>query len=240
MFRFTDFLSQRTNRQTTIFEEADLVEQDRLPLFLFMEADGITHRCTKKFLDIYNSGDIPEDVRRVARKLFRKVDQSQNPEEAGMYQWTDKPEFYEIRVGIHFRALARRVKTKNGIVYVWFWIGTREELNNAQHTFMKLDPDINVPNLYTQSKKPQNPLRLWRKIPNAASRHGGKQALTRTGNVINPKDAQTRAEQEALVGRPKDKSGRTPPFPRPPRSRGLSAGERRAQYGIFKTRKDVG
>ena len=76
------------------------------------------HRATRRFWELLD--DLPEDVRRTARKNFDLL--KQDPLHPSLH-FKKVGKFWSARVGINHRALA----VKDGPDFVWVWIGIHDE-----------------------------------------------------------------------------------------------------------------
>lgn len=82
------------------------------------------HRATKKFIAMFN--DLPTIIKKTAQEKFKKI--QIDPRLADFKLMPQHgPNVVQADAGYHYRALG----VKEGDNIVWYWIGTREELNGG-------------------------------------------------------------------------------------------------------------
>ena len=74
-----------------------------------------------RFWDTFHS--LPSHIQQLARAKFDLW--QQDPFHPSLKFQEIQPDIWRIRLGDHYRALARRT----GDLIVWFWIGTHEDYN---------------------------------------------------------------------------------------------------------------
>ncbi len=79
----------------------------------------MSHYATPEFWFHYRQ--LPEDVQRTADKNYQLL--ADNPQHPSLHFKKIRDDFWSVRVGRRFRALA----TEEGGDFVWFWIGPHDE-----------------------------------------------------------------------------------------------------------------
>ena len=85
----------------------------------------MTNRTTARFWKSYQA--LPADIRALARKNYELFKSNSAHPSLEFKKLMGKRIAWAVRVGIHYRALAR--EREDGTL-VWFWIGTHEEYNS--------------------------------------------------------------------------------------------------------------
>jgi hypothetical protein len=83
----------------------------------------VINRATADFWRRHDA--LPKAVRAVAKKNFRLF--GQDPQHPSLEFKQLYPGLFSVRVGIHYRALARPIS--NG--FSWFWIGSHSEYDRV-------------------------------------------------------------------------------------------------------------
>jgi hypothetical protein len=81
----------------------------------------LKNRRTRSFREDFDR--LPKSVQRKARDSFRRFQENPNHRGLAFKQIFADESIFSVRIGIHYRALARR----RGDVLNWFWIGSHAE-----------------------------------------------------------------------------------------------------------------
>ena len=146
--RFIEFIAELDTTDKIIEDVRNGLETE-----LLVEAVQYIHRTTPDFRKIWNSGEIPMNVRDASQRVFQQM--AVNPLQVNMKTLetgTKGNATVQVKIGDKWRALA----AKDGNVLYWYWIGPREELNNFRGTKI-MQPSIPAAR-YVGVKYPKRPV----------------------------------------------------------------------------------
>jgi hypothetical protein len=83
----------------------------------------VTNRTHKEFWQLYES--LPPEVQHDARRAFAFFQQNPNHPSLRFKPLKGLNQVYSVRIGIHYRAVAKRNKD----VLHWFWIGSHSDFD---------------------------------------------------------------------------------------------------------------